>query len=143
MEINLKRIAKNEDYTIGGLSIDGVYECETLEPTDRGLRQDMTLEEIASIKVPGKTAIPVGRYKVEVTLSSRFHRMLPVLVDVPGFEGIRVHSGNKASETSGCILPGENKVKGKVIKSMIHEVAIRDKISAAIEGGEECYMTIT
>ena len=110
IELQLKRIAKRPAYTIGRLSIrrreSGVftpwtYFCDTLEPhwvdCHHGGR-----------KTKGKTAIPEGRYPVVVTLSPRFKRWLPLLVGVPHYEGIRIHSGNTAQDTEGCILVGRN-----------------------------------
>lgn len=87
----LKRIARKNDYTIGKLYIDGEYFCDTIEDKDRGLDISMDIEEIKRIKVFGKTAIPTGTYKVEMTYSPRFKKILPLIVGVKGFEGIRIH----------------------------------------------------
>jgi|SRR5882757_2814274 len=106
MELTLNRYIKNKISTIGTLSIDSKEFCKTLEDTDRDLKQSDTLAYIQSIKVPGKTAIPRGRYEVIITLSNRFKIDLPLLVNVPGYEGIRIHPGNTAVDTDGCILPG-------------------------------------
>lgn len=108
----LDRIFKGPDYTIGKLYIDGEYFCDTLEDTVRDK------------KIPNKTAIPAGTYKVIVNTSPRFKRLLPRLLDVPGFEGILIHRGNTPEDTSGCILVGENKVKGKVINSTPYEIKL-------------------
>ena len=143
MEIRLQRIARERDYTIGRLSIDGAYCCDTLEDTCRGLRQEMPLEEITALKVPGKSAIPSGRYKVVMSWSPRFKRTLPLLVDVPGFEGIRIHAGNTAADTEGCILPGENKVKGQVLNSRHHEFEIIKKINGAMGRGEDVWIEVS
>ena len=117
MILELKRIAKKENYTIGKLYINGKYECDTLEDKDRGLNDNMELKTIRSIKVYGKTAIPVGRYHVALTYSPKYQKEMPLIEGVKGFEGIRIHSGNVPEDTLGCILVGENKVKGKVINS--------------------------
>lgn len=117
MEIKLKRIAKKSSYTIGKLYIDNVYFCDTLEDCDRGLIQSMPLKDLQRIKVKDRTAIPTGTYKVLWTYSPRFKKMMPLIDNVPGFSGIRIHSGNTDSDTSGCILCGENKEVGKVINS--------------------------
>lgn len=117
MELLLKRIAKRDTYTIGKLYIDGKYACDTLEDKDRGLKQDMPLEEIKKIKVFGETAIPTGKYQVAFTYSPKYKRVMPLLLDVPGYQGIRIHSGNTQADTQGCLLLGENKVVGKVINS--------------------------
>ena len=108
----LDRIFKGPNYTIGKLYIDGEYFCDTLEDTVRDK------------KIPNKTAIPAGTYKVIVNTSPRFKRLLPRLLDVPGFEGILIHRGNTPEDTSGCILVGENKVKGKVINSTPYEIKL-------------------
>ena len=119
----LKRVAKKETYTIGKLYTPKGYLCDTLEDRVRKGK-----------KVKGTTAIPEGTYEVILTMSPRFKRLLPLLVDVPGFEGVRVHSGNSEHDTEGCLLPGENKVVGKVINSRYYEKLIIQKIKKA--GGE-------
>jgi len=117
MEILVKRIAKKETYTIGKMYIDGKYFCDTLEDKDRGLSQSMTEEEIRKIKVYGLTAIPTGAYKVIVNYSERFGKLMPLLLDVKGYAGVRIHSGNTPSDTLGCILVGRNTAKGMVTES--------------------------
>lgn len=112
MNLFLQRIAQTPEYTIGRLYINDNFFCHTLE--------DVVREE----KIAGKTAIPAGTYQVIVNRSSKFKRDLPLLLDVPDFEGIRIHRGNTAKDTSGCILVGENKVKGKVINSTKYEVEL-------------------
>lgn len=129
MEIMLRRTAKKDAYTIGKLYIDGVYFCDTLEDTDRDLKQSMAPSEIAKIKVKGSTAIPVGIYKVTTSVISprlskeKFYVTnckgghVPRLLNVPGFEGVLIHAGNVPADTDGCILLGQNKVVGQVINS--------------------------
>lgn len=117
MLIEVKRLYKKKDYTIGKMYIDGEYFCDTLEDTDRGLAQGMSLSELKEMKEYGKTAIPTGEYMVAVTFSNRFEKWLPLIHPVPVFEGVRIHSGNTASDTEGCILVGKNKAKGKVLDS--------------------------
>lgn len=139
MELLLIRRYKNDKYTIGDLYIDDVWFSNTLEDTDRGLTDDMSEEQIKKIKVYGRTAIPTGRYKVEVTYSPKFKRHLPLLIDVKGFTGIRIHSGNSAEDTLGCLLVGYNKVKGQVINSRVTS----DKLTALLRNTkEEIYITI-
>ena len=121
MKILVKRIAKKDTYTIGKMYIDGKYFCDTLEDKDRGLSQSTPLSIIKSKKVPGQTAIPTGTYKVIVNISPKFGRILPRLLDVPGFDGILIHRGNTDKDSSGCLLVGENKVVGKVINSTGYE----------------------
>ena len=127
MKLLLKRIAKMEKYTIGKLYIDGKYFSDTLEDTDRNLTSTMSKDEIAKAKVYGKTAIPTGTYVVDMnTVSPKFGKRswaqpyegkVPRLQDVPGYEGVLIHPGNTADDTSGCILVGRNKVKGQVVES--------------------------
>ena len=117
MEIQVNRIARKDGYTIGRMSLNGVYFCDTLEDTDRSLNAAMSLDEILSKKRKGITAIPTGKYDVILTFSPRFKRVLPLLLNVKGYEGVRVHAGNTNKDTEGCLLVGENKVKGQVINS--------------------------
>lgn len=127
MKLLLKRIAKTEKYTIGKLYIDGKYFSDTLEDTDRNLTSTMSKDEIVKVKVYGKTAIPTGTYVVDMnTVSPKFGKRswaqpyegkVPRLQDVPGYEGVLIHPGNTADDTSGCILVGRNKVKGQVVES--------------------------
>jgi hypothetical protein len=125
-KLELKRIARKPTYTIGRLYVDGKYLCDTLEDKDRGLRQDMVLAEIKRIKVMHQTAIPAGTYKVIVNMSPAKQRLLPRLLDVPGFEGILMHRGNTDADSSGCVLVGENKQVGKVLNSTKYELALVD-----------------
>ena len=116
MKLTLKRIFKGENYTIGKLHIDGEYFCDTLE------------DAIRDIKVYDETAIPAGSYKVTITLSPRFRRWLPLLHDVPNFEGVRIHRGNTAEDTHGCILVGQNKIKGQVVNSAYTEIELMKRL---------------
>lgn len=127
MELYLKRIAKRETYTIGRLSIDGVRFCDTLEDTDRGLRQDLPVSVLRAKKKKGVTAIPTGRYRVTLEMQSPKYKdrqqyafcngYVPRLLNVPAYEGVLIHIGNTHRDTEGCILVGENKVVGKVVNS--------------------------
>lgn len=141
MEIKLKRIARRNTYTIGKLYINGQYECDTIEDKDRGLSKEMPLNEIKNIKVYAKTAIPTGRYQVVWTYSAKFNKSLPLLLNVPGFEGIRIHSGNTEEDSAGCIILGQNKVVGKVINSTITCNKVFPKIKEA-STKEKIYITI-
>lgn len=120
MEIKIERIAKKQDYTIGALSINRRWVCNTLEPH--------CIDWAAENKVAGKTAIPEGRYKVEMCFSPKFNRLMPYLVGVPHFSGVMIHQGNTPKNTQGCILVGSNTIRGLVLKSK----AAMDKITAAI-----------
>jgi hypothetical protein len=142
MKLILHRRFLGSDYTIGSLYIDGKYFCDTLEDTDRGLSQSMSPAEIRKIKIPHETAIPTGEYKVIVNLSPAKKRMLPRLLDVPEFSGILIHRGNTKSDSSGCILVGENKVKGKVINSTQYEKQLVEILTEAQKKSEEISIEI-
>ena len=116
MEMTLTRTTKRKTYTIGRLEIDGVYFCDTLEPTWRDLGPGRPGHKIA-----GRTAIPDGRYPVVVTWSPKFKKWLPLLLHVPQFEGIRIHAGNTPDDTEGCILVGLRVKPGKVLDSRLWE----------------------
>lgn len=106
MRLELRRRWFTRETTIGDLFVDGVWICYALEDRDRGLERSMLLTTIERMKIHGKTAIPTGRYRVELTPSARFKRVLPLLIDVPGFAGVRIHEGNDAGDTEGCPLVG-------------------------------------
>jgi translation elongation factor EF-4 len=103
MELELKIIKKADTYRAGKLSINGKFFAYTIEDKDRGLRKDMPLDEIKAIKHYGVTAIPVGRYKVAMTYSNRFKRYMLQILDVPGFDGIRIHVANTSKDVEGCV----------------------------------------
>lgn len=121
MDLKLNRIYFHKNYTIGKLYVNGQYFSDTLEDTNRDFNRDGDLLDEGESKVYAETAIPFGTYKVEVTMSPRFKRYLPILIDVKHFSGIRIHSGNSAGSSSGCILVGLNKVKGGLVDSRIYE----------------------
>lgn len=124
IKLRLERRYKGSKYTIGKLFINDEYFCDTIEDIDRGLKSSMSVEYIKKKKVYAETAIPTGTYKIEMTYSNKFKRILPLLVDVKGFSGIRIHRGNTEKDSSGCIVIGENKVKGRVINSTPYEVVL-------------------
>ncbi len=107
-ELKIVRFIFTPESTIGQLYFNGALFGYTLEDFDRDLSQNTSLEDIKKIKVPGKTAIPIGTYKMIISESKRFSKDLPLLLDVPGFSGVRIHSGNKASDSEGCILVGSS-----------------------------------
>jgi Family of unknown function (DUF5675) len=98
----LTRVQCDPTVTIGELKIGPLHICWTCEDCVR----EIPGQPVESWKIKGQTAIPFGRYKIERTFSNRFGHTMPQLLDVPGFEGIRIHPGNSASDTEGCILPG-------------------------------------
>ena len=152
MKLLLRRIFKGPSYTIGKLFINGVYECDTLEDQDRGLTSQMSLEEIKAKKVYGVTAIPTGTYSINMTTVSPkfkdrtwakpYKGMLPRLENVKGYEGVLIHVGNKAEDTLGCILVGENKVKGQVINSTAAFYELMTVLLKAQSIGESIELTI-
>ena len=112
MKIKVDRIYKGESYTIGKMYLNGEYFCDTLE------------DAIRPVKIPNETAIPAGTYKVILSYSNRFKRILPEILNVPHFLGIRIHRGNTEQDSAGCIILGENKIKGKVINSTPYETKL-------------------
>ena len=142
MEITVERRWKRDGYTIGVLYVNGKRYCNTLEDIDRGLSSDMAVGDIFKVKVHGQTAIPTGRYEVRMTYSPRFKRQLPLLVDVPAYEGVRIHSGNTAADTEGCILVGENTERGKVLNSRYWLGLLLDKMNEALARKEKIHITV-
>lgn len=116
MNLQLERLQCGRDFTIGSLSVDGAWECWTLEDQLRP----------PGVKVPALTCIPAGRYVVQLTMSNRFKRVLPLLRDVPMFEGIRIHAGNTSEDTEGCILVGQDRLG----RSIGHSVKAFDALFA-------------
>lgn len=111
------RIANRPTYCIGKLYIDGVYQCDTIEDTDRGLDDKMDEKDILKKKIKGETAIPTGVYPVYITWSPKYKKPMPLIDKVKGYSGIRIHSGNTSKDTEGCLIVGKNKEVGKVLES--------------------------
>ncbi len=128
----LRRFAQVNDATPGDLYIDGVYECHTLE--------DQVREP--GVKVPGKTAIPAGTYRVILSLSQRFKRVLPLLCDVPGFTGVRIHAGNTTADTEGCILVGREVLGDTIRQSRAALGGLMEVLLEAQEQGEVISMEV-
>jgi Family of unknown function (DUF5675) len=141
MELELTRTTKTAKSTIGELTVNGVFECFILEDRDRGLRQGMTTSELVGLKVKTQTAIPTGRYEIIVSFSERFQKMLPLLLDVPAFAGIRIHPGNNDTHTEGCLLPGKTKAPDMVGSSRAAFTTLFDKIKAAMQR-EKVFITV-
>lgn len=152
MELKLVRQYPKSEYTIGNLYINGEWFCNTIEDKDRGLMQGMSLELINKLKVYSETAIPIGRYRVTLDVQSQKFSTykkyefckgyLPRLVDVPGFSGILIHIGNKATQSAGCILVGVNREKGKVLDSEKTFKALYKILDEANQKGEEIWISI-
>lgn len=139
MKLELKRKALMDTYTVGDLFINDVFFCNILEDKVRDFNKDGDLEDKGETKVYGKTAIPYGTYTIDLTYSNRFKKILPLIEDVPGFEGIRIHSGNSAEDSSGCLLCGNNTEKGMVTDSR----KVFEKLMIRLVDAHEMKETIT
>ncbi|CAB4149203.1 hypothetical protein UFOVP531_56 [uncultured Caudovirales phage] len=127
MKIEIKRLHKTANSTIGELLIDGVWECYTLEDIER------------DIKIKSETAIPRGTYKVIINQSNRLKRLLPLLLNVPNFEGVRIHAGNTNHDTEGCILVGQTRSKDFIGQSR----KAFEKLFAKMQKAKEITLTIS
>lgn len=123
MELILIRKYKKENYCIGELYVNGVFFCNVLEDKVVDLNKNGTFD-CGELKIKGHTAIPYGIYEIDITYSPKFKRELPILLNVPHFEGIRIHRGNTPKDTEGCLIPGENKEIGKVLNSTKYEIEL-------------------
>lgn len=132
--LRLKRTTFTGESTIGELYVNNQFECYTLEDHDRLSK--------GRKKVPGVTAIPKGTYSVSISYSPRFKRQLPLLKDVPGFSGIRIHPGNTAKDTEGCLLVGETRGKDFVGRSRKAFNKLFKRLSKAQEEGKDIQITI-
>jgi len=132
MKLTLERSWCGKTCTIGQLMVDGAAECFTCEDVVRP----------AGEKVDGQTAIPPGTYSVTITPSNRFKRDLPLVENVPGFSGIRIHPGNTAEDTEGCILVGRTKGPTWVGESRAAFAAIFQKIKDAIDAGDKVTLEV-
>lgn len=138
MNLELIRKKSSEHSTIGELYIDGGFECFTLEDVVR----EVPGQPVETWKVKGKTAIPQGRYKVTITASVRFGRDLPLLNDVPGFSGVRIHTGNTSEDTEGCILVGSQLLPDTVVESRKAFHDLFEKLQAALSAWDSVWITI-
>lgn len=121
MKLLVKRVQHDPDVTIGSMTVDGIWECWTLEDTVRP----------PEVKIAGSTAIPYGTYRVDITFSNRFQRPLPLVLNVPQFEGIRIHPGNTATNTEGCVLVGMDRLGKSIGRSRIAFNALFAKLVRA------------
>lgn len=141
MKLTLHRTDLCTDYTAGQLYVDGSRFCATLEDTNRDKDKNGRLDGYEK-KIYGETCIPFGIYRIRVSMSPKFKRELPEVLDVPHFSGIRIHRGNTPKDTLGCILVGERVENGYLYNSTIYETQLTKLLKAAQERGEKIWLTI-
>lgn len=134
MDLLLVRDTFNEHETLGKLFVDGEFLCDVLEDADRKLDEGGT-------KIKGVTAIPAGTYDVTIDMSTRFKREMPHILDVPGFEGVRIHTGNTDEDTEGCLIVG-TRYGHCVTKSRDAFSELWPRLQAAIGAGENVSLTV-
>ncbi len=130
MNLDLWRHPPEGDATLGEMDVDGEWQCFTLEDLPH------------PTKIKGQTRIPAGEYRVIISWSPRFERQLPLLVDVPGFDGIRIHPGNTAEDTEGCILVGTQAGMGMVLNSRVAFNALFAKLEQAVANHDTISITV-
>lgn len=141
MELLLERKYPKNNYTISNLFINGKFYCNTIEDVVRDINKNGTFD-CGEFKISGHTAIPYGKYEIQVTYSPKFKRKLPLLLNVKHFEGIRIHRGNTAKDSSGCLIPGENTKRGMVLNSTKYELELTNLIESANKRGEKVIIEI-
>lgn len=124
MKLKLLRYIFEQDYTMGLLFIDGVYFCDTIEDRYRG-------QELKETKVVDETCIPYGVYSIKLTYSPKYKKIMPQIMDVPYFTGVRIHAGNTAKDSSGCIIVGIKSENGKVLLSRKTYNALMKRLETA------------
>lgn len=139
MIIHLIRKEFTPEATLGELWVDGGFLCFTLEDKDRGLMQWDSIVTIKAKKIFGTTCIPYGKYRVKLSMSERFKRTLPEIMDVKGFAGVRIHRGNTAADTLGCIILGYKKAYNTVFESTKAEL----KLVQLMMGEQDIELEIT
>lgn len=142
MKLKLVRQTRASDYTTGLLYINGMQECATLEDKDRGLAQTDNILSIKARKIWGKTAIPTGTYKIEKIYWEKHKRFVPHLIDVKGFQGILIHSGVTANDSSGCVLVGDMVFHDALQNTTAARIRLDAKIFTALEKDEEVTIEI-
>ncbi len=154
MKILVDRKWKKDTYTIGRMYVNDAFFGNTMEDTDRGLKQPMSLSEIKEIKLAAITAIPTGTYKIRMDIISPKYSLkpwyvsnchgarMPRLENVPGYSGVLIHPGNTSKDTDGCILVGKNDVKGMITKSKDYFLRLYNMMYAAYKKGEDIWITI-
>ena len=138
MLLTVLREPSQNGATMGQMLMDGVHECFTCEDEVR----EIPGEPVHKWKIPGKTAIPKGKYRVVLTHSNRFKKVLPELLNVPGFLGVRIHSGNTQEDTEGCILVGEEKYGPVLKRSRDAMVELMGALQGVIDEGEQVWIEI-
>ena len=138
MLLKVDRIQRDADVTIGRMLVNGVFECWTLEDAVR----EKPGRPVSEWKIARETAIPIGRYQVIVNQSARFKRMLPLLVNVPGYTGVRIHPGNTAANTDGCILLGDVRLQKSIGQSRLAFDRVFSLINTALVSGEFVHVEI-
>ena len=151
MKLKIVRKWPKASYVIGVFYVSGARLSNSLEDTDRGLEQRMPVGKINQIKIKGRTAIPKGTYKVVLSVSPKFKDrawakkyggLVPEILDVKGFSGVRIHPGNRASDTEGCPLVGDNTAVGRLTNSTNRYYELMDKLVPAWDRGEEITLEI-
>ena len=130
MHLRVIREPSTAAATLGILLIDGVFACWTLE------------DVVRPVKIPGEAAIPAGRYDVRLSLSQRFQKVLPELLAVPGYSGIRVHAGNGAGDTQGCVLVGRKRTTNGVLESKLALMEVMEHLRRATTAGDPITISI-
>lgn len=143
MELVLKRQFFFTDATIGKLYADGDFLCYILEDKDRDANRDGDLNDTGEQKVYAQTAIPYGRYNVTLSYSPKFKKVLPEVLHVPHFTGIRFHPGNDIGDTAGCLLPGRYISGKKVLNSTDAHNELMGLLQACIDTRQKIYLTVT
>lgn len=141
MNLLLNRKYLKENYTIGKLYINDVYFCDTLEDKVVDVDKSGKIDN-GEVKIYGQTAIPYGKYKVVLSYSPKFGRIMPRILDVPGFNGILIHIGNTIKDTDGCILVGRNKTVGMVNESTTTFNELFRQMEVAEKKGENITINI-
>jgi len=142
MEIEVVRKEFYPECTHGELYIDDEYLCDTLEDQDRDFNKDGDITDKGEGKVYGQTAIPRGRYELVLKVSARFGKTLPTILNVHGFSGVLIHSGNTPEETKGCILLGARQKRGRVMSSRYFMLRFMEFVKPAFEEGEKIYLSV-
>lgn len=138
MLLTVLREPSENGATISEMLLDGAPECFVLEDEVR----EIPGKPVAEWKIPGKTAIPKGKYRVVLTHSNRFKRVLPELLNVPGYSGVRIHAGNSAVDTDGCLLVGQERGSSTITKSRDALLELMAALQEVMDQGETVWVEI-